>query len=51
MKVAFTLLTLATVAISSSYAAISGDQTVSAIDSTDIPQLNQNGTIIGSWGP
>ncbi len=48
MKAALSLLTLATVAISSTQA-IPYDQTVSNTGITDMPQLNQNATT--SWAP
>ena len=48
MKAALSLLTLATVAISSTQA-VAYDQTVSNTGITDMPQLNQNATT--SWAP
>lgn len=52
MKVAFTLLTLATVAISATQG-LNYDQTVTTDSLVDLPQnLAQNGTnIIPSWAP
>ncbi len=50
MKIPFTLLTLATIAISGTQS-VEFDHILSVDESIDLPQLTQNGTILPSWGP